>query len=296
MTCQNNGDYRAYYPQQQLKFKKNQLHEVHHVDRNTCCWAVDWSDVYSRCPLMKARVYAQSACGNSAPSDVAEYASLYKPSAPICYDGDYNKDTGEIKLFWEQPFDDGCAQILDYRVYWKKDLCDQDRVCDDCNINEYRILRTDADLSQNYLQLLDLDFFPILQEGEMYSFVIQARNAWGYGDFSEHVILPSECADTQTNGANKDDWRFDTWNNIRDLDRESVNVEVEDAFEAEDGCSWDNRECEFQECDAERHIYGDATCWIEHCWNDCGRYECQEWHATSRDEQGEWQWLTNDCP
>lgn len=152
---------------------------------------------------MKARVYAVSACGNSQPSDQALYASYYKPSAPICYDGDYNKDTGEIKLAWEAPFDDGCSDIIDYRIFYKKAKCveDSDIYCDDCNINEYRIYRPAARVNDDRLSILDLDTFPLLVDGvEMYSFVVQARNSWGYGDFSEHIILPTECAATHTNG------------------------------------------------------------------------------------------------
>jgi len=125
---------------------------------------------------MKARVFAQSTCGNSQPSDIAEYASLYKPSAPICYDGDYNKDTGEIKLAWEAPFDDGCSRVIDYRVFWKKDKCkeDADVYCDDCNINEYSIYRDAAFVVGDRLSILDLDTFPILNDDDnfMYSFVV----------------------------------------------------------------------------------------------------------------------------
>lgn len=68
-------------------------------------------------------------------------------------------------------------------------------------------------MSNTYFSIWDLDFFPLLEEDEAYMFVIQARNAYGYGEFSEHVILPNTCAESRTTLGPKDDWRFDTWNN-----------------------------------------------------------------------------------
>ena len=83
--------------------------------------------------------------------------------------------------------------------------------------------------------------------------------------------------------------KFDIWNKQR-------RVVDQETFTEEDDCNWDNRECEFEECDPSRHMHGDDSCWKEHCWNDCGRYECLEWHTTGQDDTGDWEWQKNACP
>lgn len=96
---------------------------------------------------------------------------MYKPSAPICYDGEYNDVTGEIRLHWDAPFDDGCSQILDYRVFYKRKTCSIEEHCDDCTINEYQIYRTDVPIDTTSLVINDLKRFPLLEADQAYQFV-----------------------------------------------------------------------------------------------------------------------------
>jgi len=150
---------------------------------------------------MKVRVLAKGQCGNSGYSQVASYTGGTTPGAPLSLTGGANSGTS-IQLQWQQPSSDGCSPVIDYKVYYKLNDC-----CSQCgsgsntftntitnnNIVGFSALAQSAN-SGTFLTVQQLGSGLTVQDGSSYSFVVQARNQYGYGPYSQVVTITAAQA------------------------------------------------------------------------------------------------------
>lgn len=102
---------------------------------------------------------------------------------------------------WQQPLNDGCSPITEYRIAYKINDC-----CSTCgnngfnnqvsgfnNFNDYTPLSTSLGNSvgivNTYAVVSSLGNVGRIQEGVSYSFIVMARNKYGWGPYSESVTV-----------------------------------------------------------------------------------------------------------
>ena len=116
-----------------------------------------------------AKVSAQNIFGSSEAGEGNGAIILTTPTAPEAYNYVPGTTNTQVTIAWPTPYENGGSPIIDYTISYAKVGEDFQQLADSITANQYTATG--------------------LEKSQHYKFIVKARNAEGFGPYSEEVIV-----------------------------------------------------------------------------------------------------------